>query len=144
MNAIRGGNQSSVKYYANAINSDSSNVSNALSGTLGWVNSAQYEYQLLKSEAAGGTGYLYARAVMPTATNAYNAAMLAYNEAEGYFASASSLPSSGSGIWGLVCLGIAVFGVSGAVESFGLSEAATASIEWILSRTGLACAIVSA
>ena len=141
VNAIRARNRPNETSFASAINNDANNTSNALSGTLGWMNSVAYEYQLLKSEAAGGTGYLYARAVMPTATNGDNAALLAYNEAEGYFAGQNTLPSSNLGAWGLACLGIDVIATVGAFYTGGLDATAATAVAKGLALAGASCTI---
>jgi len=140
--ALQSGNTPNARTYANSVDADANNVSNYLSSTLGWMNSAQYEYQLLCSEAWGtGAGYLYARAEMPEAKVIYDDAMLAYNQAEGAAASASSLPQSNLGAWGLVCLGVTVIGTAGAFFAGGLSGAAAVTVSRAIALSGVGCFI---
>jgi hypothetical protein len=139
-NAIRSGNQSSERNYASAINNDSANVSNAMTGTLGWMNSVRYEYNLLKSEESSSVpGYQYARAEFPAATTLDNEALLAYGVAQSYFASQASLPPSGSGLWGLICLGTFVIGTVGAFYTGGLDAPAAESISRVIAALGVGC-----
>jgi hypothetical protein len=135
--AVSSGNKANEKSYASAIVNDSAIVSNDLSATLGWMNSVTYEYQLLRSEESTS---IYAREEFPSATTLDDEAILAYNEAESYAAAASSLPSGGS-IWGLVCLGIAILAVPGAIDTAGLSEVAAESVQWALGVSGVSCAL---
>ena len=141
-NAISSGNQASARSYASSINNDSANVSNSLAGTLGWMNSVTYEYQLLQSEESSSVpGYEYARAEFPEATTLDSEALLAYNVAHSYFASQGSLPPSGSGLWGLACLGISVIGLAGAYYPGGLDMEPALSIEKAIGWAGVGCSV---
>lgn len=145
VNAIRNGNTTSSKNYASSVDNDSLNESNAMSGTTGWMNSVTYEYQLLQSEESSSVvGYQYARAEFPAATTLDTEAIQAYNIAEAYFASQSTLPATSSGLWGLFCAGVAAIALASAFYTGGVDAPEATSLVKAIALSGTACYITQA
>ncbi len=138
--AVANRNSSQESTYASDIANDSPTTYNDLQSTLAWMNSTTYEYQLLVSEESSSQ---YARGEFPEATVLDNEALAAYGGAKSYVAAASSLPSGGNGLFGLLCATIAIIGYAGAPDSAGLSEAAAQALQSAIQLTGVGCAIAA-